>query len=268
MAYKKGNEIPTIDVALVTVEDASGNMLGLNTASQISVTPGTETTDAVKLIIKGVLVAQKPQKTTLTGNAITLTDNVFNPQIVQLLQGGTITYSKAYSVTTATAGKHYFAVDDYYVQFELSAELADGQKLEYNDVSGVLAIKTTADNKIVRKVARELVHTQPSGDYTSLTMTNTSDTSRIASYLPPEAGEAAEQEAFTLRAYSAIYNAAGIITGYECIKYPNCQGVPIALSSQDDVFRVPEYTINSAPDTGERPYEITYIPELPQVDIT
>lgn len=268
MAYKKGNEIPTIDVALVTVEDASGNMLGLNTASQISVTPGTETTDAVRLIIKGVLVAQKPKKTTLTGNAITLTDNVFNPQVVQLLQGGTITFSKAYSVTTAAAGKHYFAVDDYYVQFELSAALATGQKLEYNDVSGVLAIKTTEDNKIVKKVVRELVHTQPSGDYTSLTMTNASDTSRIASYLPPEAGEAAEQEVFTLCAYSAIYNAAGIITGYECIKYPNCQGVPIALSSQDDVFRVPEYTINSAPDTGERPYEITYIPELPQVDMT
>ena len=89
MAYTKGNEIPTIDVALVTIEDASGNMLGLNTASQISVTPGTETTDAVRLIIKGVLVAQKPQKTTLTGNAITLTDNVFNPQVVQL-RGGAV----------------------------------------------------------------------------------------------------------------------------------------------------------------------------------
>ena len=33
----------------------------------------------------------------------------------------------------------------------------------------------------------------------------------------------------------------------------------------DLVFRAPEYTINSAPKTGEAPYKITYIKELPAV---
>ena len=96
-------------------------------------------------------------------------------------------------------------------------------------------------------------------------MNEAADTSRIKSYTPPLAGDVADQDVFTARAYSAIYNAAGIITGYECIKYPNCQGVPISMSSEDDVFRVGEYTINSAPDTGEAPYEISYMPELPEV---
>ena len=41
--------------------------------------------------------------------------------------------------------------------------------------------------------------------------------------------------------------------------------MPISMSSEDDVFRVGEYTINSAPDTGEAPYEISYMPELPEV---
>ena len=32
---------------------------------------------------------------------------------------------------------------------------------------------------------------------------------------------------------------------------------------EDDVFRVSEYTINSAPKTGEAPYKRTYVNELP-----
>jgi para-nitrobenzyl esterase len=48
---------------------------------------------------------------------------------------------------------------------------------------------------------------------------------------------------------------------------PNCQGQPVALSSEDGVFRAPEYTITSAPDKGQAPYEIAYVKELPDVDV-
>ena len=61
------------------------------------------------------------------------------------------------------------------------------------------------------------------------------------------------------------YDAAGLITRYECIEYPNCSGNPIGLESEDNVFRAPEYTINSAPATGEAPYTITYVDELPSI---
>lgn len=198
MAVKKGHEIPTIDCEMVTVQPktAGSDETILNTASKIEVNVQTETEDAVKLIVKGRLIAQKPQTTTVTGNTITLTDNVFNAEVVKILQGGTIKY-------------------------------------------------WTTEEKT--------------------TMGDTDMGHGIAQYTPPVAGSDEKGEVFTLRAYSAIYNAAGIITGYERITYPNCQGVPVAMSSEDNAFRAPEYTINSAPDTGEAPYVIDYVSSLPSV---
>ena len=193
---KKGNEIPTIDVALVTIQVSEGNEVALDTASKIAVSVQSETEDSVKLVVKGKLIAQKPSVTTITGNTITLTDNVFNPEMVKILQGGTVKY------------------------------------------------------------------------WTSAEQSTEGDTDAgfgVSSYTPPVAGSDDKGSPFTLNAYSAIYNAAGLITGYEKIAYPNCQGTPVALNSEDGVFRAPEYTINSAPKTGEAPYKITYIQELPVV---
>ena len=81
MAVKRGTEIPTIDVALVTIQsaDGTGDEIALDTASTIEVEPQIEEADATQLIIKGILKAQKPATSTLTGNQITLTDNVFTP---------------------------------------------------------------------------------------------------------------------------------------------------------------------------------------------
>lgn len=195
---KKGHEIPTIDVSLVTIKPADSEAeIALNTASQIAVTAQTETTDANKLVVKGILIAQKPATTTITGNTIVLTDNVFNPEVVKILQGGTIKYW------------------------------------------------TTAEKSATQ---------------------DTDAGFGVASYTPPVAGSAERGKPFVLNAYSAIYDAAGLITGYEKISYPNCQGTPVVLNSQDDVFRAPEYTINSAPKTGEAPYTINYVDELPEVD--
>lgn len=200
MATKKGHEIPTIDVNLVTIQEADSGKdeIILDTASQIAVNIQSETEDAVKLIVKGRLIAQKPSVTTVTGNTITLTDNVFNPEIVSILQGGTVKYW---------------------------------------------------------------------GEAGHTTKVDTDKGFGVASYTPPVAGSADKGKVFTLRAYSAIYNAAGLLTGYEKIQYPNCQGVPVAFSSEDGAFRAPEYTINSAPNTGEAPYEIEYIDvaDLPTV---
>ena len=197
MSVKKGNEIPTIDVALVTItKPGTEDEIALDTASRIQVNVQSETQDAVKLIVKGRLIAQKREKVTITGNTIVLTDNVFNPEMVKIIQGGVIKYWSNAEKTT-----------------EGDADTGNG----------------------------------------------------VASYTPPLAGAMEETKAFTLNAYSAIYNAAGLITGYEKIAYPNCKGTPIALNSEDDVFRAPEYTINSAPDIGEAPYVINYVSALPTV---
>lgn len=192
----KGHEIPTIDVSMVTVEVSGGKEIALQTASKVAISVQSETEDSVKLVVKGKLIAQKPEQVTITGNTITLTDNVFNPELVKILQGGTIKYWS-------------------------SAE----QSTEGDTDAGF----------------------------------------GVSSYTPPVAGSDDKGSPFTLNAYSAIYDAAGLVTGYEKIAYPNCQGTPVALNSEDNVFRAPEYTINSAPKTGEAPYKITYIKELPTV---
>ena len=187
MALKKGTEIPTIDVNLVTIiGSVSAQEIAIATATKISIAPEIDTVDAVKLIIKGILKAQKPSEETLTGNTITLTDNVFTPEVAQILQGGVITYDET-------------------------------------------------------------------------------ETTKVIGYTPPVIGETSGGEAFTLACYTARYTAAGTITGYEKIEYPNCHGVPIAISIEDGAFRVSEYTIKSAPDTGVAPYAITYIDALPTV---
>lgn len=194
---KSRNEIPTIDVNLVTITTKAGKEFGFDTANQIEVEVQTETQDAVRLVIKGRLRAQKPEEATITGHQITLHDNVFNPELVKVLQGGKILY--------------------------------------FQD----------ADKQV-----------------TSENPTNFG----FAKYTPPVAGSAEKGEVFTLNAYSAIYNAAGVITGYEKTMYPNCQGVPVAFNSEDGTFRAPEYTINSAPDTGEPPYEVEWVANLPVLD--
>lgn len=175
--------IPTIDCTLVTF-DVNGTEFGIDTSNKIGVEPQFETENAVKLVIKGKLRAQKPEQSTITGNQLTLTDNVFTPELVLLLQGGTITYDET-------------------------------------------------------------------------------DPNKIIGYKPPVAGSDDKGEVFAMNCYSAQYDGSGQIVNYEKIAYPNCQGVPVAFSSEDGVFRATDYTINSAPKTGEAPYDITYVDELP-----
>lgn len=179
----KGNA--TIDVALVVIEtgtDDSGLEIAIDTSSKVGVQVLTETVDAIKLVKNGKLLAQKRQKTVITGHNITLTDNVFTPLIVKVMQGG-----------------------------------------------------------------------QLSGTGDSL------------KYTPPVAGSDEKGEIFKLSMYSAVYDASGLIVRYEKITYPNCQGSPIGITSEDGVFRLSEYVISSSPKTGEAPYEISYTKNLPEV---
>ena len=180
---KSKAEIATIDCCLVTIETKDGEF-GFDTSNKVAVEPQIEEEEAKKLVVKGILRAQKPATKTLTGNKITLSDNVFNPELVLVLQGGTIKY-------------------------------------------------------------------------------DAEEQTKIIGYTPPVAGSSDKGEVFKLNCYSAQYNASGQIVQYEKITYPNCQGSPVAFGSEDGVFRAPEYTIDSAPNTGEAPYDISYVSALP-----
>ncbi|MNI70287.1 hypothetical protein D3C73_1260920 [compost metagenome] len=189
MALKRATAIPTIDVALIVLrtKEATPVEIALDTSTNLGVNPVIETVDAVKLVIKGILRAQKNAMNTITGHTLVLTDNVFSPELVKILQGGTITF-------------------------------------------------------------------------------DATETTKVVGYTPPVIGSAPNQgKLFDLEVYSAQYTPAGTIKNYEKVVYPNCQGQPIALTAQDGVFRVSEYTINSAPDNGVAPYEITYVDTLPVI---
>lgn len=182
-------EIATIDCALVTITVGEGEdekEFGFDTSNSVSVEPQLEEEEAVRLVVKGILRAQKPRTTTITGNQITLTDNVFNPELVQVLQGGTIEWDQ--------------------------------------------------------------------------------NTGKLKRYIPPVAGSDQKGQTFKLNVYSAHYDAAGLIVDYEKITYPNCKGQPVAFSSEDNTFRAPEYTIDSAPKQGEAPYVIEYVDKLPDLE--
>lgn len=189
---KRAVGVATIDVELVVVRTKAKNgditEIAVDTANKVEVEPQTEDTDAVKLVKKNKVIAQKLGTSIVTGNQITLTDNVFIPELVKIFQGGTIT-------------------------------------------------------------------------------PNVTD-SKYPTYTPPVAGSTDKGEVFEMDIYSAVYDAAGLIDKYEKITYPNCQGLPISMSTEDGTFRVPEYTINSAPKTGEAPYTITYVDALPDFTST
>lgn len=201
MPRRSRDEIPTIDVNLVTIsvvitdgQSTTTDEFGFDTANQVEVEAQTEDEDAVRLIIKGKLKAQKPAQSIITGHQITLHDNVFNPELVKVLQGGTIEYWTSEEHTTHSSEPTEFGV---------------------------------------------------------------------AKYTPPVVGSDDKGSIFTLNTYSAIYNAAGVITGYEKTMYPNCQGVPVSFNTEDGTFRAPEYTINSMPNNGEAPYDIDFVKTLP-----
>lgn len=182
-APKKANTIPLIDVNMVVFE-TDEDAWAVETSNKIGVEPIISTTDAIQLIVKGVLIAQKGQENTITGHTIVLTDSTFSPEMVVCIQGGTIVYDEE--------------------------------------------------------------------DYT-----------KVKSYTPPNSGEKQTMKPFKVHTYSAQYNSAGQIVKYEHVTYPNCQGTPIAMNREDNVFSTPEYTINSYPENGQPPYTIEYVDTLP-----
>lgn len=142
---KSKAEIATIDCCLVTIETAEGEF-GFDTANKIEVEPQIEETDAVKLIVKGILRAQKLKESTLTGHEITLTDNVFNPELVLVLQGGTIRYDSSdpkkivgYTPPIAGSGEkgEVFKLNAYSAQYDAAGQIVQYEKITYPNCQGV-----------------------------------------------------------------------------------------------------------------------------------
>lgn len=142
---KSKAEIATIDCCLITIETDDGEF-GFDTSNKIEVEPQLEEQEAVKLIVKGILRAQKPKEVTVTGNEIKLTDNVFNPELVLILQGGTIKYdstvpTKIVGYTPPAVGStdkgEIFKLNAYSAQYDASGQILQYEKITYPNCKGV-----------------------------------------------------------------------------------------------------------------------------------
>lgn len=87
------NQYAVSDVSLVVMETSS-ETLPFTTASEVETEEVTEEGDEQSLIIKNKVIANRAAVNTVLGTDITLTDNVFCAEVLQLLQGGTISGNK------------------------------------------------------------------------------------------------------------------------------------------------------------------------------
>lgn len=283
MALQRGTEIPTIDCVLLTVTTSgpTPTEIAIQTANKVGVEVQEETVEAIKLISKGVLYSQKPESKVITGHKLTITDNIFIPEIMKILQGGTLKYESA-EIGTGSAGlgvsaRQSTVTTTLTIVAPTSASQPLTVEVDGSDITVSLATSisstVTSTATLVKAAleadseAKALVKVTLLGDGSGV-MAAAAETvlpTSISGYTPPVQGSPDKGEVFTLNCYSAIYNTAGLIKGYERISYPNCTGAPIAMGSEDGVFRAPEYTINSAPGSGEAPYDLDIIPTLPTI---
>ena len=137
-------EIATIDCTLITIETANGEF-GFTTANQIQVEPQIDKQEATVLVIKGIVRAQKPAVSTITGHKITLSDNVFNPELALILQGGEIVYDTndpneiiGYNPPVAGSSERgeVFTLNAYSVQQDVSGGVVKYEKISYPNCQG------------------------------------------------------------------------------------------------------------------------------------
>lgn len=142
---------PTIDVALV-VAKTNDVEYAINTSNKIVVESQTETQDPVKLIKLDKLLAQKKKKTIITGNKITITDNVMTFGLILLMQGGTLekndegrlryTPPKSGEDSNATI----FELDTYSAVYNEAGEITEYEVTTYPNCTGEPVSITTEDN--------------------------------------------------------------------------------------------------------------------------
>ncbi len=120
-------------VALVVLTDKYGKKYSFTTASKANAKVAIEAGKKTELIIKGVLKAQKKFDSTIKGVDVEFLDNMFLPEVVALLQGGTVEKDengRFISYTPVSAGTapnlESFDVDIYTEETDTS-----GQTLRY-----------------------------------------------------------------------------------------------------------------------------------------
>lgn len=145
--------VPTIDVELVVIRTDELE-IAIDTSNQIGVEPQVETTDAIRLMKLGRLLAQKNQRNVITGHQITLTDNLFYLELMVILQGGEVVPnedetlpSKYLPPIVGTKDEGIiFELDAYSAVYDTSGEIMYYEKITYPSCKGTPVTINTQDD--------------------------------------------------------------------------------------------------------------------------
>lgn len=151
---KNVTTIPLTDVSLAvvtTIEDQP-KTYGFETASTVETEEVTQTTEEKNLEIKGTVYASKPSKTIVLGYNLTLTNNVFIPELAALFSGGTVELDEGQGFkkftppnvgTTPTKTK--FKIDFYTEENDEGGPTGKYLKISFDKCEGVSVPITMED---------------------------------------------------------------------------------------------------------------------------
>lgn len=91
------------------------------------------------------------------------------------------------------------------------------------------------------------------------------DPDKVTGYRGPIAGKPVVRKKFKLNLYTEERDSDGDIVKYVKFSFPHCKGTPAGFTLQEEEFFIPELVAKSRPARGERPVEIDYLDELPEV---
>lgn len=143
---KRSAEKATIDCVMIVLRPRDTehySVVGTDSDTQIQVEANVETSDAVRLVIKDVLKAQKKARTTLTGHTITLTEGMTILEFLPMLIGATLTKDQTTGEITGyeppASGEKVdlpiFDMDAYSAVYS-GAELVGYEKITYPNCTG------------------------------------------------------------------------------------------------------------------------------------
>jgi hypothetical protein len=145
MANKKVTKMALIDVEMVEIvaHNAEMDTFRWQTASNLDAELQISEGEAVELIVNGRLIAQKRAKDVVTGAQLTVSDNVFAPEIVELIQGGEFVKDengefKSYSAPLA--GKESeptkFDFNVYTAQRDMAGDIVSYMRISFPNCTG------------------------------------------------------------------------------------------------------------------------------------
>lgn len=92
---------------------------------------------------------------------------------------------------------------------------------------------------------------------------DTEDPAKVVGYNSPVAGQVVDRTKFTFNVYTEEKDIDGNTLAYYKFSYPNSKGSPAEFDFKDGEFLAPKYTIHSRAASGQSPYALEILDELP-----